>query len=315
MPQNINLTQLRTTISGLGTDNKDFKTITSTKLAVITSTRESDKLATQIVKMYAVYKPKLVDNKHVLIGNFEIVIKQHRHQKSAVAANISNEFKFVEYINQAIKDNGNEPLDISFFANMGKSFKVGHIVQATHSGQVDTRSGNKSDAILITKTGNKIPISLKQDNASRWGSPDAELKSVAEKFFNYVTEQGLTTVVGSPSNPNIFTVNPPIGFKLNDRIASYMIFGNDIRPNGCVIIKTWDASDFDLNFNTNVLTVKCSYIYRSYNDVVEKHIPYFAMRNDASRKVASNIIPPGIRYEVVYEGGGKRGVKIIDYRG
>ncbi len=310
MLQNLNLTQLRTTIAGLGTDNKSFKTIKSNKLAVITSTRESSKLAQEISKIYAAYNPRMVDDKNIHIAGFDIVVKQHRHQRDTIAKNISNEHKFVEYVNQSIKDNGNEPLDITISSN-ARSFKLNSIVEASHVGNLDPRSGSKADTILWSKSGQKYPISLKQDNASRWGSPDLELKNVAEKFYTYVLKKGYTTVL---AKNNIYSLNPPIGFKLNDRIANYMVFGNDIKPNGAVVIKTWDGSDFNLSHEQNgSLNIKCSYLYRSYGDLAEKHIPYFVMRNDMSRSVASNIIPPGIRYEVVYEGGGKRGVKLIEY--
>lgn len=307
----INLTFLRTKISKLGTDRKDFKTLRSNKLAVITSNRESEKLTTYIADEFKQYKPKQITDKSINIGGYEVVVRRSRDQRSSLPDNISNEYKFVEYINQAIMDNG-YTVSINL-KSPNKQFSIKNVIKALHVGSVDIFANKKAD-VLLQSSNSLVPISLKKENASFWGSPDKELKSIAEKFFTYIIKNKLVQLSTLPDNKNVNYIYPRIAFPLPESIGKSIVFGNDIINNhGAILIRSWKASDFILDYQKeNVLDISALYMYRSYSDIDQKHKPYFVFNNDASRKVASNIIPPGIRYSIVYQS--KLGqAKIVNY--
>lgn len=308
----INLTSLRTNISKLGTDRKDFKTLRSNKLAVIASIRESTKLIPLIINAFKNYKLTQITERSINIGGYEVVIKRMRDQRDTTPLGVKNEYKFSEYINQAINDNG-YIVNISFKSSNNR-WSIKNILNATNVGAEDIFSGKKADIILTTSEGYKIPISLKRDDAAFWGSPDTYLRPIAERFFKYIIDKKIVTLEHLSGNKDIFKITPRVAFKLPENIGKYMIFGTDILPNGAILIRSWRASDFVMDYNKeNNLDITCSSIFQNYNQIDSRHMPYFVFNNDASRNVSSKIIPRGIRYSIMY--GGKMGqAKIIDYK-
>lgn len=309
----ITFTELKAGLSSLGKDNIDVVKVQTTKIALIVTTRDEQNILAEIAEKFIEFESEIIDAKNIKISGYHIQIKLRKNQRKKIVHHLKNEDNFVEYINDAVKDNGGS-LTINFKSNQ-KIFEVHDIVKAKHVGSTGTLgTGKKADAILIDCAGKEIPISLKQDNAGSWASADSSMKEIAEKFYVHGLDKYHTRVEPHKEKKGVYTLIQPIGFKLNERVAKPMIFGKDILPNGAIIVRTWTPTDFDLDPIKEILTIKCSYIYRNFEDLDEQHRAYLILRNDSTRKVASRIIPPGIRFEVVSGAGGKlRGVQLLQY--
>lgn len=307
----ISFTSLKANLDLLGKDKTEIRKLTTVKIALIVTSRDLPTIVKEIVTYFNGFELKEIDDRNVMISGFHITIKLRKDQRKKPKPGLDNEAMFVSYINDAIKDNG-APLTLKFHGE-GKEWLVEDVTAVKYVGNKNVFAGNKADAILVTFQNKKIPISLKKDNASKWASPDKTMKPTAEKFFQEMIDRKLTSISELPQKKNVFKINP-IGFELDERNAKEMIFGNDVLVgDGAVIIRSFQPSDFDLNDQKEILNIKCSFIFRKYSDLTQKHKAYLILSNDSTRKVASNILPAGIRPEVVSGGTRLYGVKLVTY--
>jgi hypothetical protein len=312
--KSITFTELKAGLSTLGKDNVEVVKTHTTKVKLVVTYRDANLIMSEITDKFIEYEMEVINAYHVIISGFDIQVKMRANQRKKIVRHLKNEDNFVEYINDAIKDNFGS-LTIVLKSNQ-KVFTLPDITKAKHVGSTGTLgTGKKADAILIDTDGVEYPISLKQDNAGSWASADSSMKEIAEKFYVYGLDKYLTRVEAHKEKKGVYTLIQPIGFKLNERVAKPMIFGKDILPKGAIVVRTWSPADFELDPIKEVLTIKCSHIYRNFEDLDEEHRAYLILRNDSTRKVASRILPPGIRFEVVSGAGGKlRGVQLLQYK-
>lgn len=144
-----------------------------------------------------------------------------------------------------------------------------------------TAGNKKADFILTDKKGNEYPISLKNDKAGNWASADTILGPTARKVIDDLVSQKKVTLSLDKESGN-YSVSPPFAKKLSPALASQVMFGSDILPNGFVVCRTF--SDEDFVQKGNVLTINCSSIIESIADVKNTNYePYLFVRSAASR--------------------------------
>jgi len=161
-----------------------------------------------------------------------------------------------------------------------------------------TANNKKADFILIDKSGNGYPISLKNDKAGNWASADTILGPTARKVIDDLVSQKKITLSLDKTTGN-YSVSPSFAKKLTPALAAQVMFGSDILPNGFVVCRTF--SDEDFIQEGNVLTINCSSIIESVADVKgTMYEPYLFVRSAAQRNSLA-LGYKGLRVLAVYK--------------
>lgn len=219
---------------------------------------------------------------------------------------IHNEYVIANIINDLYQAIG-QPLNIRFVDSRGKTFECFNVTSASHVGKV-TKDRKKADIIIHGDV--DYPVSLKTTNAEFWESSDTYMGPKAKEIIDELVETGELELI--EIKPGIYKPSKAIVFKANEAEARDVIFGNDILPNGAVIINDFvDSKKIEyLDDGTVVIPVK--YIITSLNDVPEEYEPWFIITHSSSRN--SRVIGiRGIRVQAAYKKRAKpdKGNKIV----
>lgn len=171
----------------------------------------------------------------------------------------------------------------------------------------NVRNRTKADVNLILQNGEKIPISIKKDNAEMWESADTYFAETAKKIIDKLVESGEVSIekIGL-----INILKPNIAITSTEKEKKDVVFGNDILNNGFVAIKSFDSSDFNLNQKNKILEINVSKIIDNLDDVKGKHDVYFLIRHDSTRNV-KNLNYRGLRVVAVSPKRLNKNVKIV----
>ena len=218
------------------------------------------------------------------------------------APGIENEFIMINGIKQYV-DKGAIHVRIT---DGIKSKLYKDIVDVQEVGR-DTSGRKKADVNLIDKRGNKIPISIKKDNAEFWESADSYWSLNAKKIIDRLEAKKEIKI---ESFRNVFKIKPTVAVKADDQEKRNVVFGNDIQVNkGIVLVKTFGSNDFTLSRDSDELVIKVTKIIDSISDLNGNNDIYFLIRNDSSR--TGSKIRPGLRVQAVSASRINRNVKVV----
>lgn len=244
---------------------------------------------------------------YVKVDNLKISVKSENRQDK-LSAGIPNEEILVQKINKYLEVN--ESINLIFFSdiftisyeNIEKCFATGN--------RKARRRRNKADMIMSTKTCNYC-FSIKQKDAERWESADTICGIEAKKRLNTMVESGkvkITNVLdsngncmyrsGNASTP-IVKIEPEIHWEMDTEQQKKIMFGDDIKETGAILINTFKENDFEFDENTKTLKVKCDRIYTTETKILEQDVPYWMIRNDVTRNCLK-IGMMGVRIEAVF---------------
>jgi len=217
----------------------------------------------------------------------EIVVKNANRQGNR-SAGIENEIYIINTLNKALAD-ADGPMDVVFEAGR-KKILCKDVTSVLEMGR-DTSGRKKADIVLKGKQ--DYPISLKKDNAGAWESSDRKFGEAAGKIVRELVKDGKVELQDLPGGLKRMT--PEVAVPISDRNAIDVIFGSDLQRGGGVVVRTFQASDFDIDFTEGLIAVKSSAIITTLRDVkgTDKE-PVVIIRNDKSR--SSRLIGiPGLR--------------------
>ena len=284
---NLSMDEIKSRLTAAGYNN--FKDKSSRQVFVLVDNVNRVELLQKIEKIFssegAKYDPEKGQSSvgMVVVGRFSIGASPASKQGKK-SAGLDNEDTLINNINSFVK---NGPINIKFIAGK-KTFKVDGVIKAIEMGR-DTSGRKKSDVNLQTKSGKKIPISLKKDGAEMWESADSYYAKKAKDIIDRLIIDKKVTLSGR----NIKKITPNIAIKATKKEAKDVVFGSDLLGTGAVLYRTWKASDFKITENGN-LEITSSKIYTNEREVENgDHSVYFLIRNDSSRKGSK--IYPGIR--------------------
>jgi len=194
---------------------------------------------------------------------------------------VANENKIIEAIQMALAKQ--KEITIRFVSD-SNTFELGGIVEVVNRSK-DTTGNKKSDFVLLCCSNHEYPISLKTDDSQYWGSAD----TLAGEKFRKVIDKAVYNkkiTLDFDSSTMCYSISSAIAIKPTYEEAMSCMFGSDILPNGSVIKRTFSDSDFVLL--DKILTINCSKIIRSFEDVKDTDLePYFFLRNQTSRNCLS----------------------------
>ena len=165
------ITSIETLITVLAANGYDsVKVITQKKVAVLTDKNRVTALEDIQRKLNGQYDSTPSSESsvgRVNVQGYQILAKPSGKQGTA-SAGVGNENYLIDVINQATKTG---PINVVFKA-ANKTFTVVGCVSAESVG-TDTAGRKKADVILRDSKNNRIPVSIKKDDAETWESADS----------------------------------------------------------------------------------------------------------------------------------------------
>lgn len=287
------LMDLETTLRSKG--YTELKRLSSTRYAVLTD-ENREQVLNKLLSDLAEFNPQLNrDSKLSSVGqidiypNFVIIVKPKSKQGMG-APGLDNESKLSGKINEYCNLAGT-PIKV-IFKGKNKDFVCEEVISSEEVGR-KTKKSEKADIKIVGKK--DYNISLKKDNAVNWESADKTFKNKALKLIREYKDKIKLFKINS-----YYKIKPTIAIEMKEEEAKKVIFGTDLKEgSGCVVIKTFNDSDFKFNETSNELEIICSHIIESMSDVKDEEYPYLYIRNDKTRKVGKFI--PGLRILAVYK--------------
>lgn len=297
------ITSIETLITVLAANGYDsVKVMSQKKVAVLTEKNRVTALEDIQKRLNGQYDPTPSSESsvgRVNVQGYQILAKPSGKQGTA-SAGVGNENYLINVINQATKTG---PINVVFKAP-NKTFTVVGCILAESVG-TDTAGRKKADVILKDSNNNRIPISIKKDDAETWESADSYFSKTAKDIIERAVALNKTKIV---DNKTFFTIQPNIAVPATLSEKKAVVFGSDLLPDGAVVTKTFSSSSFSQV--EDVMTISVSNIITKLEEVKGDKDVFFLIRNDKTRKSIKEY--PGIRVLASYKKRINKNVVIVE---
>ena len=210
------------------------------------------------------------------------------------SAGVANEIELASLLTSVIQKYGS--VNVTFIDERGKKMGITAATNVTVAGR-DTEDRKKADVVLYNKTKN-LPISIKKLNAEAWESADSLFGERAREIILDLKKKGVIKLVKIAERESkqgmvpVYKLSKEIVVEPTPEESMKAIFGNDLNPEGGIVIQTFKPEHY-IQKDNNV-TVQCHAVITAWEDIPESHLMVWLLRNDSSRNsVALGI--PGIK--------------------
>ena len=235
----------------------------------------------------------------VTVGQFTIKARPASKQGN-FSAGIQNELLMIKLVKQYTEGG---PINIRI--TDGVKNKLYKDIAGIEEMGRDTVGRKKADVNLVTTSNQKIPISIKKDNAETWESADSYWSSKAKDIIDSLEQQNKIDVTQTGS---VFKIKPSVAKAATAQEKTDVVFGSDIlQRKGCVLVKTFNQRDF--NIVGDELVITGTKVIDSITDLTGKYEIFFLIRNDSSRRGSK--IRPGLRVLAVQSTRINRNVLVV----
>ncbi len=170
--------------------------------------------------------------------------------------------------------------NVTFVDPRGKYLAIENVVRVELTGK-DVKARKKADVVLHSKSGNHLPVSLKQLDAETWESADRFFGAKAREIIDNLVEQGVLKLIPLDNPPDAFALSKEVVIEPTEEEAMMTIFGSDINPEGGIVIQTFKPEHFTQEGNN--IQVACHAVIHSKEDIPESHMMVWLLRNNATR--------------------------------
>ena len=299
--------QITAILDTLGKEGYTFKRTTQTGSIIKIFTKKARFIVVQeLLNLFANSRISEKKDTVVLINGtpIQLVVKPSGKQ-GFKSAGLGNEQAFKAFIQNLVNTYGT--VSIRFVGSNGSNFLCKNVTDCVLTG-TQTSNRRKADAVLLTKDGKKIPISLKKNNAEYWESADTYYGARAKKILDALINQNKIEL--KPINPQssipIMKINRNIAVKANEQETTDVVFGSDILNRGCVIQHDFERNTTNYTIENKIdeiiIDTPVNCVFKTVNDVLydSKHAVYFLIRNDKTRASKTMKIK-GIRILATYK--------------
>lgn len=230
------------------------------------------------------------------------------------SAGVANEFELAAMIQSVVEKYGSA--NVSFIDSRGKSISINRVTKVDVSGRAaggrNKEGGVKKADVRLISAGKNLPISIKKLDAEAWESADNLFGAKAKDIIANLQNQGHIKLAKSQDDTGrvYYTLNKEIVVEPTPEEALTAVFGEDLNPQGGIVIQTFRPEHFVQN-NENI-KVECHAVIKDREDIPESHLMVWLLRNDKTRNSKSLGIP-GIKPMAVTltRGIGTRGTKDV----
>lgn len=230
------------------------------------------------------------------------------------SAGVANEFELAAMIQSVVEKYGYA--NVSFIDPRGKSIAIQKVTMVDVSGRAAggraKEGGVRKADVVLRSAGKQLPISIKKLDAEAWESADNLFGAKARQIITNLQDQGHIRLAKNQDDTGrvYYTLNKEIVVEPTPEEALTAVFGEDLNPEGGIVIQTFRPEHFIQN-NENI-KVQCHAVIKEREDIPESHLMVWLLRNDKTRNSKSLGIP-GIKPMAVTltRGIGTRGTKDV----
>lgn len=230
------------------------------------------------------------------------------------SAGVANEFELAAMIQSVVEKYGYA--NVSFIDPRGKSIAIQKVIKVDVSGRAAggraKEGGVRKADVVLRSAGKQLPISIKKLDAEAWESADNLFGAKARQIITNLQDQGHIRLAKNQDDTGrvYYTLNKEIVVEPTPEEALTAVFGEDLNPEGGIVIQTFRPEHFVQN-NENI-KVQCHAVIKEREDIPESHLMVWLLRNDKTRNSKSLGIP-GIKPMAVTltRGIGTRGTKDV----
>ena len=300
----LSLEEVKVRLADLG--YPDLKIISGKTIAVLTNQNRMTIMRDLEVRLPGkiVSRPMSMSSLgYVDYDNFKILVKPASRQ-GRLSAGVDNEDILENGIKNIFEEHGS-PLTVKFIGT-NTNFVVKNVVDVVDV-STSVKGKRKADiALLKTKSGKQIGISVKKDNAETWESADSYFAAPAKKIIDKAVKKKQVSLTKKDS---YYVLKPQVAVKATEDEVNSVMFGSDlIGANGAVVVKTFSPDDIKLEGDT--IKVYATYVIKTLKDVPDEKRVYFLIRNDKSRNTRG--LYPGLRVLAVTKRRIHKTVKRLD---
>jgi hypothetical protein len=242
-------------------------------------------------------------------NNFSIVVKDEGKQGEK-SSGVANEVTLAGIISSVIEKYGKA--DITFTDNTGKTLTIDNAIEVELVGH--QIKGRRKTDILIKSADKKLPLSIKQLDADHWESADRLIGDRARKMIDKLVKEGYVSLdkIGTRLGEPIYKLSKEIVMEPTPEEAMAAVFGEDINPEGGIVIQTFKPEHFKQD--ENKIEIDAYAIIKTPEDIPKSHVLVWILRNNKDRN-SKTLGIPGIRPlgVTLQRGLGKTGTKDVIY--
>lgn len=240
------------------------------------------------------------------------VVVKDTGKQGEQSAGVANELELASIIESVVEAYGSA--NITFVDPRGKKMTIKNCNRVEVAGR-DTADRKKADVVLASDK-SSLPISIKKLDADMWESADNLFGERARKILDQLVDDGIVELkkIGTrklKTGPtDVFELSKEIVMEPTEEEALNAIFGNDLNPEGGVVIQTFKPEHFKQDKNN--VTVNAHAVITNAGEIPESHLMVWLLRNDSTRNGGSlgiaGIRPLGV---TLTRGIGKKGNKDV----
>ena len=240
------------------------------------------------------------------------VVVKDTGKQGEQSAGVANELELASIIESVVEAYGFA--NVTFVDPRGKKMTIKNCNNVQVAGR-DTADRKKADVILSSDK-SSLPISIKKLDADMWESADNLFGERARAILDQLVADGIVELkkIGTrklKTGPvDVYELSKEIVMEPTEEEALNAIFGNDLNPEGGVVIQTFKPEHFKQVKNN--VTVDAHAVITNAGEIPESHLMVWLLRNDSTRNGGSlgvaGIRPLGV---TLTRGIGKKGTKDV----
>lgn len=241
-----------------------------------------------------------------------VVVVKDSGKQGDKSAGVANELELASLLQSVVERFGRA--NVTFVDPRGKKLSIENCTEVDVAGRSTT--GRKKADVVLHSDGQSLPISIKKLDAEVWESADNMFGARAKEIIKHLVDEGIvqlnqigTRKVKGQGVP-VYELSKEIIMEPTEEEAISAIFGNDINPEGGIVIQTFKPEHFTQNGED--ITVDAHAVIATVEDIPESHVMVWLIRNDSTRNGGSlgiaGLRPLGV---TIQRGLGKKGTKNV----
>lgn len=205
----------------------------------------------------------------------KIVVKDQGIQGEK-SAGVANEAELASLLQSMIEKY--QVINVTFRDERGKTLEIKDVTQVELTGK-DVKDRKKADVVLKSAT-QRLPVSLKKLDAETWESADTMFGAKAREIIDRLVDDGAVTLT-KISDKDGYKLSKEIVVEPTEQEAMSAIFGQDINPEGGIVIQTFRPEHFVQDGNSVIIDAHA--VIKTREDIPESHLMVWLIRNNAGR--------------------------------
>lgn len=192
------------------------------------------------------------------------------------SAGVANEAELANLLKSMVE--AYKSINVTFRDDRGKTLEIRDVTDVELTGK-DVKDRKKADVVLKSQS-QRLPVSLKKLDAETWESADTMFGAKAREIIDRLVDNGVVTLTKLGEKDG-YKLSKEIVVEPTEEEAMSAIFGQDINPEGGIVIQTFKPEHFVQDGNS--VAIDAHAVIKNKQDIPESHLMVWLIRNNAGR--------------------------------